>query len=39
MLEFLNKIEKNTDDSSLIAVNEIEMELTNKKYGLIWEEI
>lgn len=39
MLEFLNKIrEEHSDDSSLIAVNEIEMELTNKKYGLIWEE-
>lgn len=39
MLEFLNKIrEEHTDDESLIAINEIEMELTNKKYGLVWEE-
>lgn len=38
MLEFLNKIrEEHSDDASLIAVNEIETELTNKKYGLIWE--
>jgi adenine-specific DNA-methyltransferase len=39
LLEFLNKIrEEHSDDASLIAVNEIETELTNKKYGLIWEE-
>lgn len=39
MLEFLNKIkEEHTDDESLIAINEIETELTDKKYGLVWEE-
>ena len=39
MLEFLNKIRsQHSDDNSLIAINEIETELTNKKYGLIWEE-
>lgn len=39
MLEFLNKIrEEHTDDESLMAINEIETELTNKKYGLVWEE-
>lgn len=39
MLEFLNKIrEEHSDDASLIAINEIETELTNKKYGLIWEQ-
>lgn len=39
MLEFLNKIRKeHTDDESLIAINEIETELTSKKYGLVWEE-
>ena len=39
MLEFLNKIrEEHSDDVSLIAINEIETELTEKKYGLVWEE-
>lgn len=39
MLNFLNKIrEEHNDDDSLIAINEIETELTNKKYGLVWEE-
>ena len=39
MLEFLEKIrEQHNDDESLIAINEIENELTNKKYGLVWEE-
>ena len=39
MLEFLNKIrEEHADDESLIAINEIETELTEKKYGLVWEE-
>lgn len=39
MLEFLEKIKKaHTDDESLIAINEIENELTEKKYGLVWEE-
>lgn len=39
MLAFLRKIrEEHTDDESLIAINEIETELTSKKYGLVWEE-
>ncbi|PAD76378.1 site-specific DNA-methyltransferase [Paenibacillus campinasensis] len=39
MLEFLNKIrEEHNDDASLIAINEIETELFNKKFGLVWEE-
>ena len=38
MLEFLQKIrEEHTDDESLIAINEIETALTEKKYGLVWE--
>lgn len=38
MLEFLDKIrELHKDDESLIAINEIESELTSKKYGLVWE--
>ena len=40
MLEFLNKIreEHREDDTALIAINEIESELNDKKYGLVWEE-
>ncbi len=39
MLEFLQKIrEEHTDDESLIAINEIETALNEKKYGLVWEE-
>lgn len=39
MLDFLSKIrEEHTDDESLIVINEIETELTSKKYGLVWEE-
>ena len=40
MLDFLQKVrEKNKDDDeALIAINEIENELTEKKYGLVWEE-
>lgn len=40
MLGFLNKIkeEHKDDDSALIAINEIENELNDKKYGLVWEE-
>ncbi len=39
MLEFLQKIrEEHTDDDSLIAINEIETALNEKKYGLVWEE-
>lgn len=40
MLEFLHKIkeEHKDDDSILIALGEIESELTAKKYGLVWEQ-
>lgn len=39
MLEFLDKIRaEHTDDASLIAINEIETEINEKKYGLVWEE-
>lgn len=39
MLEFLSKIkeEHKDDDDMLIALGEIENELTSKKYGLVWE--
>lgn len=30
--------EQHSDDESLIAINQIENELTSKKYGLVWEE-
>lgn len=39
MLDFLDKIkEEHLDDDSLIAINEIQNELINKKYGLVWED-
>lgn len=40
MLEFLQKVrDKNKDDDeALVAINEIESELTEKRYGLVWEE-
>ena len=40
MLKFLNTIreEHKDDEAVLIAINEIENELTRKKYGLVWEE-
>lgn len=40
LLDFLNKIreEHREDDTALIAINEIESELNDKKYGLVWEE-
>ncbi len=39
MLAFLDKIRaEHTDDEALIAINEIETELTSRKYGLVWEE-
>lgn len=38
MLAFLDKLRmEHMDDESLIAINEIENELTEKKYGLVWE--
>lgn len=39
MLKFLESLkEQHSDDESLIAINQIEHELTAKKYGLVWEE-
>ena len=39
MISFLEGLkEVHNDDESLIAINQIEKELTTKKYGLIWEE-
>lgn len=39
MLCFLEKLkEQHSDDESLMAINQIEKELTAKKYGLVWEE-
>lgn len=39
MLNFLNKIKaEHQDDETLIAIHEIENALTEKKYGLVWEE-
>lgn len=39
MIAFLEKLkEQHTDDQALIALNQIEKELTSKKYGLVWEE-
>ncbi len=39
MIAFLEKLkEQHNDDESLIAFNQIEKELTSKKYGLVWED-
>lgn len=39
MIAFLNKLkEQHNDDESLMALGQIEKELTSKKYGLVWEE-
>ena len=39
MLAFLKKLkEMHNDDESLIAINEIENHLNEKKFGLVWEE-
>ncbi len=39
MLNFLNELKKShTDDASLVALNEIQAALTEKKYGLVFEE-
>ncbi len=39
MLAFLEALKgQHSDDESLIAINQIEHELTSKKYGLVWEE-
>jgi adenine-specific DNA-methyltransferase len=39
MIAFLEKLkEQHSDDESIIAFNQIEKELTSKKYGLVWEE-
>ena len=38
MLEFLEQIKSSSDDEkTVIAINEIENELVEKKYGLVWE--
>ena len=38
MLNFLETLkEQHGDDESLIAINQIEREITSKKYGLVWE--
>ena len=39
MLSFLQSLKQtHSDDASIIALNEIENALLNKKYGLVWEE-
>ena len=39
MISFLETLkEQHNDDMSLIAINQIERELTSKKYGLVWED-
>ena len=38
MLEYLNHLKNHTDDESRIALGKIETALTEKKYGLVWEE-
>lgn len=40
MIDFLNTIKEQhkNDDNTLMALNEIETELTMKKYGLVWEQ-
>lgn len=39
MKKFLDMIRKeHTDDNSIVAINEIENYLTEKKFGLVWEE-
>ncbi|MBS9776412.1 MAG: site-specific DNA-methyltransferase [Fusobacterium sp.] len=38
LLDYLKKLrEKNEDDESRVLLNEIEIALTEKKYGLVWE--
>ena len=34
----INTIKKNADEDIVLLLNEIVNELTNKKYGLVWEE-
>ena len=39
MLDFLEQLKKHhSDDQSICAFNQIENELREKKYGLVWEE-
>lgn len=39
MLDYVNKLKEiHKDDESIIALNKIESTLTEKKYGLVWEE-
>lgn len=38
MIKYLDGLKRiHSDDESIIAINEIEKELTDKKYGLVWE--
>ena len=40
MLAFLEKMREQhkDDDEVLVAINEVENEINEKKYGLVWEE-
>lgn len=39
MLDFLSKLrEQYQDDCEILTINDIELELTKTKYGLVWEE-
>ena len=38
MLDFLETLKKHLDDESIRAFTEIENQLRDKKYGLVWEE-
>lgn len=39
MLDYINQLKEiHNDDESIIALNKIENSLTEKKYGLVWEE-
>lgn len=39
MLAFLGELKKqHSDDASVIALNQIEQALNEKRYGLVWEE-
>ena len=39
MLDYISKLKKiHNDDESIIALKEIENALTEKKYGLVWEQ-
>lgn len=39
MLDYIHQLKEiHSDDESIIALNSIENALTEKKYGLVWEE-